>query len=112
MNRKRLLKRRRVLMNQIRIFKKKIVSSKSEANEQLLLNKLEQIRKSLAKVEDGLFGNNTLNTLRVYLAGDKDSYLIKIMNILQGMHYIEYMTKSPTQERFARGWLGRVNITK
>jgi len=54
MNRKRLLKRRRVLMNQIRIFKKKIVSSKSEANEQLLLNKLEQIRKSLAKVEKQL----------------------------------------------------------
>jgi hypothetical protein len=28
------------------------------------------------------------------------------------MHYIEYMTKSPTQEKFARGWFNRVDIKK
>jgi len=54
MNRRNLLKRRKVLKNQIRIFKKKIVDSKSEENEQMLLEKLEQIRKSLAKVEKRL----------------------------------------------------------
>jgi len=63
-------------------------------------------------VEDGVFGQNTLNTLKMYLNIDNESYLVKIMNILQGMHYIEYMTKSPTQERFARGWLKRINIIK
>jgi hypothetical protein len=34
------------------------------------------------------------------------------MNILQGMHYINYMQKSPIQERFARGWLERVAFIK
>ena len=38
--------------------------------------------------------------------------LFKIMNILQGMHYINYMQKSPIQERFARGWLKRVDFVK
>ena len=63
-------------------------------------------------VEDGTFGNNTLLTLKMYLEIDNPSFLLKIMNILQGMHYINYMTKSPTQERFARGWLKRVSINK
>jgi lysozyme family protein len=63
-------------------------------------------------VEDGGFGTNTLTALNQYLSTDKASFLLKVMNILQGMHYIDYMTKSPTQERFARGWLKRVSITK
>ena len=63
-------------------------------------------------VEDGAFGKNTLLTLKMYLDLDDPSFLLKIMNILQGMHYINYMTKSPTQERFARGWLKRVSINK
>jgi lysozyme family protein len=63
-------------------------------------------------VEDGSFGMNTLGALNQYLAIDDESFLLKIMNILQGMHYIDYMTKSPTQEKFARGWLKRVSINK
>jgi len=63
-------------------------------------------------VEDGVFGLNTMNTLNKYLATDDESFLLKIMNILQGMHYIDYMTKSSIQEKYARGWLKRVNITK
>ncbi len=63
-------------------------------------------------VEDGKFGPNTLKTLRSYLKKDKPSYLLKVMNILQGEHYLTYMRKSPIQERFARGWLSRVSITK
>jgi hypothetical protein len=54
MDRKRLLKRRKVLSNQIRIFEKKIVDSKSESNEQMLFEKLNQIRESLNKVENRL----------------------------------------------------------
>lgn len=61
-------------------------------------------------VEDGLFGKNTLKVLMAYLEIDEISYLLKVMNILQGMHYIEYMRKSPTQEKYARGWLKRVKI--
>lgn len=62
--------------------------------------------------EDGKFGKNTLRTLKVYLLYDNAGYLLKIMNVLQGAHYINYMKKSPTQEKFARGWLKRVTISK
>lgn len=61
-------------------------------------------------VQDGLFGRKTLKALEAYLKIDKLMYLIKIMNILQGMHYIEYMRKNPVQEKYARGWLKRVKI--
>jgi len=36
--------------------------------------------------------------------------LLKVMNIFQGMHYIEYMRKDPVQEKYARGWLKRVKL--
>jgi len=62
--------------------------------------------------EDGAFGKNTLHALESYLSTDAASLLYKVMNILQGMHYITYMKKDPVQERFARGWLSRVNFTK
>lgn len=63
-------------------------------------------------VEDGIFGPKTLETLKTYMKLDNIDVLYKIMNILQGMHYIEYMKKSPTQEKYARGWLKRVTIIK
>lgn len=63
-------------------------------------------------VEDGKFGTNTLNTLNKYLSIDKASLLYKVMNILQGMHYIDYMRRSPIQERYARGWFSRVRFIK
>lgn len=59
---------------------------------------------------DGGFGQQTLGTLKMYLTKDDSIYLLKIMNILQGMHYIEYMKKAPTQEKYARGWLKRVTL--
>lgn len=77
------------------------------------LNLLNRNQKNYADiVEDCAFGPNTLATLNTYLSMDDPYFLLKIMNILQGHHYIEYMTKSQTQERFARGWLKRVNISK
>lgn len=80
---------------------------------QMALNLLNRNEKNYPDiVEDGKFGNNTMRTLRIYLRSDKVHYLLKIMNILQGVHYIKYMKKSPTQEKFARGWLNRVNINK
>lgn len=80
---------------------------------QKALNVLNRNQKNYGDiVEDGGFGVNTMTALNQYLAIDDESFLVKIMNILQGMHYIDYMTKSPTQEKFARGWLKRVSINK
>jgi lysozyme family protein len=77
------------------------------------LNLLNRDQKSYADIgEDGLFGPTTLRTLEAYCKSDKPSSLLTVMNILQGMHYIEYMRRSPVQEKYARGWLKRVTITK
>lgn len=62
--------------------------------------------------EDGSFGTNTLNALKSYLKTDAASLLYKVINILQGKHYIDYMKKDPVQEKYARGWLNRVEFIK
>jgi lysozyme family protein len=75
------------------------------------LNLLNRNKKNYTDVfEDGLFGRNTLKALQAYLKIDDVSYLLKVMNVLQGMHYIEYMRKNPAQEKYARGWLKRVKV--
>jgi lysozyme family protein len=71
-----------------------------------LLNRNQRDYKDI--IEDGKMGSTTLSTLNYYLKTTNAKFLLKIMNILQGYHYISYMRKSPTQERFARGWLERV----
>lgn len=63
-------------------------------------------------VTDGVFGAKSLAALRAYLKKDKPGYLLKVLNILQGMHYVDTMTRSPLQEKYARGWLNRVEITE
>jgi lysozyme family protein len=63
-------------------------------------------------VDDGLLGPTTLNNLKTYLQKDSPDILIKIMNVLQGQHYLNYMSKSPTQETYCRGWFRRVDISK
>lgn len=77
------------------------------------LNLLNRDQKNYSDIsEDGVIGNNTLNTLNNFLNKFKKDvkYLLKLMNLFQGMHYINYMSKSPKQERFARGWLSRVKL--
>jgi len=61
-------------------------------------------------VEDGKMGYKTLNALRELYR--EEDIIYKIMNVLQGMHYIEYMKRSPNQEKFARGWFKRVTFKK
>lgn len=62
-------------------------------------------------VVDGKFGRNTLNTLQTCLSQQNGAaYLLKLMNVLQGMHYIEYAQRKPSQEKYIRGWLSRVAI--
>jgi len=75
-----------------------------------LLNKNGKLWKDI--VVDGKVGKNTLKALKSCLAYRGEGYVYKIMNILQGNHYLEYMQKSPTQEKFAYGWLKRVDFIK
>lgn len=63
-------------------------------------------------VVDGRLGPATLRAMSSCISYRGDSYLYKVMNILQGMHYIDFMNKSPIQQRFAYGWLNRVQFIK
>jgi lysozyme family protein len=65
-------------------------------------------------VVDGRVGMKTLWALGALKNKEKDDikYVIKIINILQGTHYLKYMQQSPIQEKYARGWLNRVTIEK
>lgn len=63
-------------------------------------------------VVDGKIGPASLSALeKVLVSGDEEIVLI-MMNVLQGNHYMEYMSKSPTQEKYARGWFKRVRLCK
>lgn len=75
-----------------------------------LLNRNQQNYSDI--VEDGVFGPSTLGALETCLASENNdsAYIMKIMNVLQGMHYIDYMKSKPSQEKYARGWLKRVSI--
>lgn len=62
--------------------------------------------------EDGKIGKNTLAALDACMSYQGDSYIYKILNLLQGNHYLDYMSDSPTQEKYAYGWLKRVDFIK
>ena len=61
---------------------------------------------------DGAFGKGSLAVLKVSLSRDNGPLILTLMNILQGMNYVEIMEKYPVQEKFARGWLSRVELKK
>jgi len=63
-------------------------------------------------VVDGKVGQKTMLALGAIKRKNDVKYLIKLINIFQGMHYIKYMERSPIQEKYARGWLNRVEISK
>ncbi len=80
---------------------------------QKALNVLNKNGKLYADIStDGRFGNGTLSALESCLDLGGESILYKIINVLQGNHYIEYMMKNPAQEMFARGWFARVDFVK
>lgn len=56
---------------------------------------------------DGEIGPATLNELRRLNASDV-GYLITIMRIQQGAHYLNLALKVPAQRAFIRGWVNRV----
>ena len=62
---------------------------------------------------DGDYGPTTHARLAQYMELDGDeAILLKMLNVLQGAHYINYMKQSPKQEKYARGWFKRVEILK
>lgn len=62
--------------------------------------------------EDGKVGPNTLQALNTCVSRVGAEVVYKILNILQGKHYIDIMVKNPTQERYTLGWLSRVDFIK
>lgn len=72
------------------------------------LNRDEKTYKDL--VVDGKIGPVSLNALNYILDAGDEEILLTIMNVLQGQHYLDYMKKSPTQEKYARGWFKRVTL--
>ena len=63
-------------------------------------------------VVDGKIGPASLNALAYVQHHGDEGILLTMLNVCQGRHYMNYMTKSPTQEKYARGWFKRVTITK
>ena len=77
------------------------------------LNVLNRNQKNYPDVEaDGKFGKQTMSSLVAFLKLEKDQpdYLLKALNVLQANFYLEIMKRDSTQERFARGWLNRVDL--
>jgi lysozyme family protein len=74
------------------------------------LNKNELLYDDL--VVDGRIGNKTMRALKLIIDGHEEKLLYKILNVLQADHYLEYMGKSPTQEKYTRGWFSRVDFVK
>jgi len=61
-------------------------------------------------VVDGAIGPASLNA--VAKTSKDEDILLTMLNVCQGRHYMEYMKKSPTQEKYARGWFKRVILFK
>ena len=73
------------------------------------LNALNRAQRSFPNlVVDGRFGRRTADALNIILHHGEAGILWKMLNVLQGNHYLEYMAQSEEQERYARGWFTRV----
>ncbi|MHA1816259.1 MAG: glycoside hydrolase family 108 protein [Candidatus Heimdallarchaeaceae archaeon] len=59
---------------------------------------------------DGAIGGKSLSALDTIFSSGDDKILLTMLNVLQGNHYMEYMSKDSTQEKYARGWFKRVHL--
>lgn len=63
---------------------------------------------------DGRIGPQTVGALRVYLnlrGADGERNVLKLLNCLQGVHYLDITEARPANEAFINGWLiNRVGI--
>lgn len=60
---------------------------------------------------DGHIGPASLRALNYILDNDEEELLLKVLNVLQGSFYLNYMKEKPSQEKYMRGWFNRVNLT-
>ncbi len=74
---------------------------------QTALNLLNNNQNFQDLIVDGIFGQKTMNTFKSLDKKDFDR-IFKVLNILQGAHYINITQRNESQERFIRGWLSRV----
>lgn len=58
-------------------------------------------------VIDGAVGNTTIKALQTYLKTDTPDLLVKLLNRIQGYHYINLALRKPTQRKYIRGWATR-----
>ena len=63
-------------------------------------------------VLDGKIGSASLSALSIIDPYDDTDILLVMLNVCQGRHYMTYMKKTSSQEKYARGWFHRVQITK
>jgi len=63
-------------------------------------------------VVDSKIGPASLSALNKVLSSGDEEILLIMMNVLQGQHYMNYMDRSPIQEKYARGWFKRVKLCK
>lgn len=58
---------------------------------------------------DGIIGTKTINRIKSVKAKyNGEISIFKMLNILQGMKYIQIVEARPSQKKFLRGWLTRV----
>jgi len=72
------------------------------------LNRNERLFDDL--IVDGLVGPATLTALEFVLMQGEEELLLKVLNVIQGNFYLNYIKRSPTQEKYMRGWFNRVNL--
>ncbi|MEE9446756.1 MAG: glycosyl hydrolase 108 family protein [Arenicellales bacterium] len=71
-----------------------------------LLNRNEELHKDL--VVDGMLGKKSLKALSDIISDDdSDAYIMLLLNLFQGMRYINILSANPAQEKFTRGWINR-----
>jgi lysozyme family protein len=73
------------------------------------LNRNEKLFDDL--VIDGHIGPASLRALDYILDNNEEELLLKILNVLQGYFYLQYMKDDPVQEKYMRGWFNRVSLT-
>jgi len=71
------------------------------------LNRNESILGDIAV--DGILGKITLRAAN-RIAQLDETNLLKVLNVLQGAHYVRLVGRDPRQEAFMRGWLTRVRL--
>ncbi len=86
--------------------------SSAVKNLQIVLNILNRNEKFYSNIAaDGIFGNQTLSTLKVSLARNGEKLIFNLLNILQGATYIELMLSNEVNEKYV-GWFKRIDIRK